>query len=136
MKAKTVKQKSITSQVKTFEGACKLRKLNPKKLPDVSMLPEAHRKSIIAFYMLTVITEALNEGWTPNWNDSNEWKYYNYFWIKADSKRPTGFGFSFANYATTYSSTFVGSRLCFKNRGLADYARGQFKKLYQDYLLM
>ena len=125
----------MKSKITSFEGACKAQEIS-SVLPDVSALPEKHQKSILAFYMLTIIIQALNEGWTPNWSNVNEYKYYNYFFIKADKKRPSGFGFSvsFCTIASSYSG--VGSRLCFKSEELAAFAREQFKDLYQDYLLI
>ena len=53
----------ITDKIKSFEDACKHLRLNPNDLPVVDMLPEKDRKSIIAFYKLTIIIRALNEGW-------------------------------------------------------------------------
>jgi hypothetical protein len=128
-------------KIKTFADACKKLKLNPKSLPDVSMLPKIHRKSIIAHYKLIIIIQALNDGWTPNWSDSDEYKYYNYFWIKADKikadkKRPSGFDFSVTYYYCAYDCTDASSRLCFKTQELADYARKNFVGLYKDYLLL
>jgi len=126
----------MATKIKTFEAACKSLGLNPKSLPDVSKLPVKHRKALIAHYKLITITEAINEGWQPDWSNLNEWKYYAWFFIKADKKRPSGFGFSYTGYAYTYAGTHVGSRLCFKSSELAKYAAKTFAKLYQEYLLM
>lgn len=101
------------------------------------MLPEKDRKSIIAFYKLTIIIRALNEGWEPDWSNWDECKYYNWFYVeKGEDQRSSGF-----RYRGTYDTTRVrtanaGSRLCFKNRELAEYAAEQFKKLYREYLLI
>jgi hypothetical protein len=65
----------ITDKIKSFEDACKHLRLNPNDLPVVDMLPEKDRKSIIAFYKLTIIIRALNEGWEPDWSNWDEWKY-------------------------------------------------------------
>lgn len=99
------------------------------------MLPEKDRKSIIAFYKLTIIVRALNEGWEPNWSDWNEWKYYNWFYVKErEDQRSSGFRCDGTDCTDTYTDT--GSRLCFKNRELAQYAAEQFKELYREYLLI
>jgi hypothetical protein len=125
-------------KIKTFADACMALKLDPKKLPDVSMLPVIHQKAIISMYKLTIIVEALNEGWKPNWNDSNEAKYSTWFEIKADKKRPSGFGFSGTYYDSWYtnSHTDCGSRLCFKSSELALYAGKQFASEYKDLFLI
>lgn len=121
----------ITDKVKTFEDACKVLGLDPKQLPVVDLLPEKDRKSIIAYYKLTVIIRALNEGWEPNWNDWDEYKYFNWFYLDS-----AGFGCAYTIYTATYTSTNIGSRLCFKNDTLARYARVQFRDLYFEYLFI
>jgi len=140
----------ITDKIKSFEDACKHLRLNPNDLPVVDMLPEKDRKSIIAFYKLTIIIRALNEGWEPDWSNWDECKYYNWFYVekgwdeckyynwfyveKGEDQRSSGFRYHDTYYSFTRTST--GSRLCFKNRELAEYAAEQFKKLYREYLLI
>ena len=125
----------ITDKVKSFEYACKHLGLNPNDLPVVYMLPEKDRKSIIAFYKLTIIIRALNEGWEPDWSNWDEWKYYNWFYVeKGGDQRSSGFRYYDTHCTATGTST--GSRLCFKNIELAKYAAEQFKELYREYLLI
>lgn len=121
----------ITDKVKTFEDACKVLGLDPKQLPVVDLLPEKDRKSIIAYYKLTVIIRALNEGWEPNWNDWDEYKYFNWFYLDS-----AGFGYSSTRNAVSSTSAAISSRLCFKNDTLARYARVQFRDLYFEYLFI
>lgn len=120
---------NITDRIKSFEDACEVLGCT-KSLPDVSMFPDKHQKSILAYYKLIVIVEALNEGWTPNWKDENEYKYYPWFKVLS-----SGFGFSNSYYGYGLTGTAVGSRLCFKSRDLSDYAGKQFVEIYNDYLL-
>lgn len=125
----------ITDKIKSFEDACKHLGLNPNDLPVVDMLPEKDRKSIIAFYKLTIIIRALNEGWEPDWSNWDEWKYYNWFYVeKGEDQRSSGFRCNAAVYASAGTGTC--SRLCFKNTELAKYAAEQFKELYREYLLI
>ena len=125
----------ITDKVKSFEDACKHLGLNPNDLPVVYMLPEKDRKSIIAFYKLTIIIRALNEGWEPDWSNWDQWKYYNWFYVeKGGDQRSSGFRYYDTHCTATGTST--GSRLCFKNIELAKYAAEQFKELYREYLLI
>lgn len=125
----------ITDKIKSFENACKHLGLNPNDLPVVDMLPEKDRKSIIAFYKLTIIIRALNEGWEPDWSNWDEWKYYNRFYVeKGEDQRSSGFRYGTTDFASTRMHT--GSRLCFKNIELAKYAAEQFKELYREYLLI
>ena len=121
----------MTAKIKTFEGACKALKLNPKTvLPNVKGMPSHHQKAIISHAKLVIIAEALNEGWKPDWKNGNEWKYYPWF------RMSSGSGLAYGAYASRYSYSAVGSRLCFKTGELAEYAGKQFKKLYEDYFLL
>lgn len=122
--------------VTTFAQACKATGHDPEKLPDVSMLPKKHQKSIIAFFKLIIVIEALNEGWTPDWNDRSQWKYYAWFRVKASDQKPSGVGFSGSDYDGTGTHASVGSRLCLKSPDLALHAGKYFEQLYIDYLLI
>jgi hypothetical protein len=116
-------------KIKTFEDACTKLGLNPESLPDVSMIPEKHRTHTIANYKLITIAEALNDGWEPNWDSSNEWKYAPYF-------RMSSSGFSSVDCGYGDSISALGSRLCFKSREIAIYAGTQFTEIYKDQMLI
>ena len=81
-----------------------------------------------AHLKIQIIAKALNEGWYPNWNDTNEYKYYPWF------KASPGVGFSFSDYDFALTRSTVGSRLCFKSRDLAEYAGKQFIDIYNQFL--
>jgi hypothetical protein len=125
------KKVSITKKVKTFEDACNVLGLDPNLLQVVEHLPEKDRLSIIAYYKLTVIIRALNEGWEPNWSDWSQDKYYNWFYMDS-----AGFAFALAHDAASGTAATIGSRLCFKTAALARYAREIFRDLYFEYLFI
>jgi len=120
---------NITDRIKTIDDF-----LDKSKLDDFEKnLVEykgTNRKIIgaRALFLLEMLSEALNEGWVANWDDSNENKHYPYF------EYSPGVGFSYGDYRYGYSITFVGSRLCYKTVELAEYAGKQFKDLYNDFL--
>lgn len=122
---------NITDRVKSFEDACQVLGISTN-VPEVKGLPRKHKKAIIANYKLIVIAEALNEGWKPNWQDSDEYKYYPWF----DMSNPAGVGCSYT--VDTASNTYAsfGSRLCLKNRELAIYFGQTFTDLFNDSLLL
>lgn len=122
---------NITDRVKSFEDACQVLGISTN-VPEVKGLPRKHQKAIIANYKLIVIAEALNEGWKPNWQDSDEYKYYPWF----DMSNPAGVGFSSTHYTASYTSATFGSRLCLKNRELAIYFGQTFTDLFNDSLLL
>lgn len=122
---------NITDRVKSFEDACQVLGISTN-VPEVKGLPRKHQKAIIANYKLIIIAEALNEGWKPNWQDSDEYKYYPWF----DMSNPAGVGYSNTYYAASLTNAAFGSRLCLKNRELAIYFGQTFTDLFNDSLLL
>lgn len=122
---------NITDRVKSFEDACQVLGISTN-VPEVKGLPRKHQKAIIANYKLIVIAEALNEGWKPNWQDSDEYKYYPWF----DMSNPAGVGYSHTHNTASLTSANIGSRLCLKNRELAIYFGQTFTDLFNDSLLL
>lgn len=80
---------------------------------------------------IALIAKALNQGWEPNFLDSNEWKYYPWF-----KKNSSGSGFSDYDYDGWRAGTYVGSRLCYKTAELAEYAGRQFEAIYSEHMSM
>lgn len=122
---------NITDRVKSFEDACQVLGISTN-VPEVKGLPRKHQKAIIANYKLIVIAEALNEGWKPNWQDSDEYKYYPWF----DMSNPAGVCCSSTYHTASAASASFGSRLCLKNRELAIYFGQTFTDLFNDSLLL
>ena len=122
---------NITDRVKSFEDACQVLGISTN-VPEVKGLPRKHQKAIIANYKLIVIAEALNEGWKPNWQDSDEYKYYPWF----DMTNPAGVGCSYTYSTASHTLALIGSRLCLKNRELAIYFGQTFTDLFNDSLLL
>lgn len=122
---------NITDRVKSFEDACQVLGISTN-VPEVKGLPRKHQKAIIANYKLIVIAEALNEGWKPNWQDSDEYKYYPWF----DMSNPAGVGYSSTASTASHTPANFGSRLCLKNRELAIYFGQTFTDLFNDSLLL
>ena len=116
--------------IKTFKDACTKLELDPAQLPDVSLIPEEFRKPIINAYKLMIIYKAINDGWVPDWNSRDQYKYFPWYGVLS-----SGFGFSGSDYYCAYASTAVGSRLCTDTSEKAMYVAKQFKAEYQEYFL-
>ena len=135
MKTKTKKTAKIDAKfdfktIKTFEDACTKLALDPTQLPDVSMIPEEFRKPIINAYKLMIIYKAINDGWVPDWNNRDQYKYFPWYGVLS-----SGFGFSTSSYDYARANTVVGSRLCTDTSEKAMYVAEQFKAEYQEYFL-
>jgi len=118
----------ITDRIKTYEDAC--AELGIANQLEVTLNELGYTPDEITLRKIKTITEALNEGWKPDWTNSDQNKYYPYF-------RMSSGGFVFYDTYCDYSYADAGnaSRLCFKSSALAEYAGKQFLNLYTDYIL-
>lgn len=115
-------------KIVSYEDACRVLNIQPINEEAFNIFPKEDQRSMLAYHKLTVITRALNNGWKPNWDDQNEWKYYPLF-------RYVNAGLSNADTysAASYAYAHIGSRLCFPTSALAKYAAEHFADLYRDY---
>jgi hypothetical protein len=84
----------------------------------------------VAYRFLKLLAKSLNQGWVPNWNDNNEYKYGAWFYMSGSS------GFRSLDYDFWNSDSDVGSRLCFKSSELAKYAGTQFTESFKQFMLI
>lgn len=123
-------QKDVTERIKTIDdvfeelGECDLDVQEYRKLERANVADY-----ILNNQLAVLITKALNEGWVPDWDNSNEYKYFP--WFKMSSS-------GFRSHDCVYWPAFsvVGSRLCFKNRELAKYAGEQFTDVYRKFMII
>ena len=118
-------KKRTFNNIKTFEDACEELNIDPHDVFNSKDLPDE-----IAYRKLKVIIKAVNQGWTPNWNNTDQYKWSP--WFKFFS---SGFGFSYSDCTYDNSATDVGSRLCTDSSDKALYIAKQFKAEYQEYFL-
>lgn len=125
----------ITDRVKTYEDACKVLGVEP--INEQNAKAQGFRSDEIARRKLETIAAALNEGWKPDWNNTDQYKYYPYFYIQENAKGKGSAGLSFAatSAAATNTAADIGSRLCFYASRLARYASNQFTDLYEQILI-
>lgn len=82
------------------------------------------------FSMLQLIVKHENGGWTPDWNNGNQRKWFPVF----DMDDSTGFGFSRAYYVYWRTVADVGSRLCFQTEQKAVDTAKKYILIYKRYL--
>lgn len=125
----------ITDRVKTYEDACKVLGVEP--INEQNAKAQGFRLDEIARRKLETIAAALNEGWKPDWNNTDQYKYYPYFYIQENAKGKGSAGLSYAITLNSAANTYAhfGSRLCFYASRLARYASNQFTDLYEQILI-
>lgn len=84
----------ITDRVKTYEDACKVLGVEP--INEQNAKAQGFRSDEIARRKLETIAAALNEGWKPDWNNTDQYKYYPYFYIQENAKGKGSAGLSYA----------------------------------------
>jgi len=117
--------KKVTDRIKTITNV----------LEDNGLTQEQFTKSCTGLevdeinYRLTkLLCKSLNEGWVPDWDNSNERKYTPWF------KMGSG-GFRYDDYVYWSANSSVGSRLCLKSDELAKYAGTQFTEVYEKFMI-
>ena len=122
--------------VQSYEDACQLLGIKPT-YPKFTRCAKIDRPSMIAYHKLIIIIRALNllpngKCWVPNFNNRNEFKYELWWYITLNND----LGYALTHATPSPTLTFIGSRLLFKSRPLAEYCSKQFKDLWQDYLII
>jgi len=123
------KSKDIRDQIKTFSDVLKHLDIDADDFEDRI---EDMTDDEAAYVKVKLIVRVLNQGWTPDWSNTSEYKYYPWF----DMGSPSGVGFSSDVVAYWITSSPCGSRLCFKSRELAVHAGKTFEEIYQEYFVM
>jgi hypothetical protein len=118
----SLKKKSF-NEILTFEDACEVLDIDPDSVVnDMDTTDEA------AYKKLKVVSKAINQGWTPDWSNTNQQKWFPYFNLSS------GFGFSDVFYDYGITDADVGSRLCFETKAQAKHAGTQFLQIYKEFL--
>jgi len=117
----------ITDRIKTYKDAClELNEipLNEKELTDLGFTTDE-----INYRKLKTVTKALNQGWVPDWTNTNQAKWVPYFRLSSGA-----FVFTDADFAYSSANAGDGSRLCFPSDELATYAGKQFADTYKGFM--
>lgn len=152
----------VTERIKTFEDA--LADLNKRaengdktavELVDDWNGLVTDSAELIAYHKIRIIAYALNEGWEPQFI-KGEYRWFPWFDLYTqqeidnmdedeksrvlgrssyNASANAGVACSSTGYASSFSSTYVGGRLCFKSEALAEYAGTQFLKEFADLMM-
>lgn len=158
---KEIFAQDIKDKVKTFEDAVAILGDEHPLVAQFRVIESSFKEAdnnlhLFAYARLIIIAEALNEGWKPKF-DGDECRYYPWFYIYTkkeyeeldeDEKKECrvvgrsvsnahaggGVVYAYANGASSYSYTSLGSRLAFKTRELAEYCGKQFIDIWEKFL--
>lgn len=147
------KPQNVMERVKTFKDACnELGIEHDKWVQDKKDL--GLEADVIAYLKLRIIAAALNEGWKPQFT-TDEYRYFPWFYLYTQSEIDEmseeeksrvvyrsyhnagahgGVACAYTVYDSSVTNTYIGSRLAFKTRELAEYAGRQFVEIWADYV--
>lgn len=142
-------------EIKTFKDACRRLGISSDSLLVDSLGDTEAFLQANAFYKLTIIQKAINNG---KWCDEEGWSYYPYWVIYSkekmerliEKKQRTGVRYLFSDVSAYYTgisnvhcvsahlhgantTTDCGLSLCFKSKKAAQYAAHQFEDLFFQY---
>ena len=117
----------VTERVKTYLDAC--HELGREPLDEKKLLELGLTEHDIDYQKLTLIIEALNEGWKADVCDANVRRWYPWF---EPNGSPSSFAFCGSACANAYANAGCGSRLCYKTCELAEYSAKQFIDIWKD----
>ena len=121
--------KDIKERIKSFDDVLEHLGIEPD---DFEERIEDMTADEAAYVKIKLIAKALNEGWKPDWTNSNQYKYYPWF----NMGSPSAGGFSYCVFVYWDTGSRCVSRLCFKSSELAKYAGQQFEAIYKDFLTL
>ena len=125
---KKVFQIEVKDRIKNFDDVLKENEISRE---DFEKSCKGLEPDEIAYRMAKLVCLSFNEGWIPDWTNSNEYKYFPWFTMGSSS----GVSFSCDGFADWRATSDVGSRLCFENREKAKYVGTQFQELYKSYFV-
>lgn len=119
-------KRKITDRIKSLEDVYSVMSVDFEgRLRVYNQIPNIGH--VIAFDQACLIVQAYNEGWVPNWDDTNEDKWYGYW-----DHRVSGSGFRLNCLTRSYS--YVGSRLVFRTEELARDAYEKFSHIFKLFM--
>lgn len=117
----------LTTKIKSVEDACKFLGEDDEEVVALRSLQSINLpRNIVAEQEMVVVTRAINDRHEFDWDDSNEYKYFTW-WYLGKNFRLCCVG----NYCSTSSCS---ARLCFTTRENAEFASKQFKNIYKDFM--
>ena len=121
----------ITEKITTLADAYASLGLNKDEETPFANPKNSRQEAANAVMDAMVLTEALNDGWIPDY-DNNEPKYEIWWFMR--SKAAGGPGFSCYGYSFGASDSFVGARLVFRDWRVGKYAATQFPEVYEPFM--
>lgn len=126
------KQKELDASTCTLQDCIDYLGENDQEVINLRQLLKIDiSEHVLANQQAVCIIKALNGGWTPNWDNSNEYKYFIWWNMQTNN-------FSYDCYGSWDSSSHVSARLCLKSSKLCqDIGKNEeFVKIFKKFMLI
>lgn len=109
----------------SYSNICKKLKTKVLTIKDFSFLPKDQREKALNYHRIKNIELYFNDNWKPNYQNSNEYKYFPWFNLNA-SDGLVGFGDSYYHVVNSGGVVAV-----FKSKEISDHVGKTFWNFYQ-----
>lgn len=118
--------------IKTFEDACDMNGTDPIEILPYRSPKTPKQEWLNALAKMDEIIRAINPGFTPDYSNSSQYKWY--AWFKYESKN-SGFRFHGSRCAYVFTLSTGGSRLCSESEEKAIFIAKTFIDIWNIILL-
>lgn len=120
------------TEITTVEAAFTKMNLDINVKPTVEGLPSNFSNALDKVYQLMVVSYAMREGWEPDYNNDNQYKYEPWFDLETWDNNPSGFRFNVSGYTRTCTHSVLGPLLCQESREKSDFLGKTFVELFKE----
>ncbi len=113
-------------EITDIKKAFKKLKMKPDEVPDVSKVPERFKAPIIGFYNLMIATEAINNGFEADYNNTDQKKWGSWFDLSSGGVR-----FVVSDYDFTLAASAFGPRLSSETKEQNEFIAKNFIKDFE-----
>jgi hypothetical protein len=113
--------------IKSFEDACEVTGEDPHNSRFTTGSPDT-----IAYQRIKTIIKAINGDWIPDYANPSQYKWAP--WFRYDPSI-SGFRFHDSIYVRVATSSAGGSRLCYRNSDICEFAGKHFLSLYKEMMI-
>ncbi|MBN9293761.1 MAG: hypothetical protein J0G96_07270 [Flavobacteriia bacterium] len=120
----------MSKTINTVEQAFEKMNIAPNTKPVITGIPEQYVPILEKVFESLVISDAVRDGWEPDYDDRSQDKYESWFWVN----NPSGFRFDDSDYADTNTGSVLGplhsQQTTAKSKQFAELTAPIFKELY------
>lgn len=114
-------------KIKDYKSFCKYFGIKELTIKDFEQFGDQAKK-MFAFHKIKNFETYFNDGWKPDWSNSNEYKWYPYFEFKKGSGGWCFYGSDVRIYISYAVAAF------YKDQKIADFIGKTFLDIYSDFM--